>query len=38
MNVAGDAVSVQVPSKTQTAEVVEDSKVAHFEVQDSYGP
>lgn len=36
MNVAGDAVFVQVPS-TQIADC-DEVKVANFEVQDSYGP
>ncbi|XP_035219692.1 C2 domain-containing protein 5-like [Stegodyphus dumicola] len=36
VNVAGDAVSVHIPV-TQYADL-DDSKVAHFEVQDSYGP
>ncbi|KAF8786636.1 C2 domain-containing protein 5 [Argiope bruennichi] len=37
VNVAGDAVFVQVPPAAQSVDT-EEGKVAHFEVQDSYGP
>ncbi|GBM95657.1 C2 domain-containing protein 5 [Araneus ventricosus] len=37
VNVAGDAVFVHVPPALQPVDT-EEGKVAHFEVQDSYGP
>ncbi|GFS91477.1 c2 domain-containing protein 5 [Nephila pilipes] len=37
VNVAGDAVFVHVPPAPQPVDA-DDGKVAHFEVQDSYGP
>ncbi|CAL1282005.1 unnamed protein product [Larinioides sclopetarius] len=37
VNVAGDAVFVHVPPAPQPVDT-EEGKVAHFEVQDSYGP